>query len=291
MTAVPSGASSAPPGPRLALKPWRVVLHLSLIALLVLWVYPFIWMLASAFRPSTEVYQEPLRLFSATPTFEHFERAWASANFSRYLLNSVVVTVTTVLLTLFLCATAGFALGRRAFPGRAVLLGLIGATMFLPHGYTIIPVFDLITRMGLNNTLQGVIVALTGTGFILYIFMFTAYFAGLPGELEEAARVDGANVFQLFWMVMLPLAKPIVATVAIFEFMQTWNAFLVPLVLTLTRPDLRVVGVGMYSFFGENQVDWTALAAAASISLLPIIVVFLLFQRYFVEGVAGAIKS
>lgn len=276
---------------RLRVKPWKLLLHVCFIALLFLWIYPFLWMAASAFRPSAEVYQEPLRLLSPTPTTEHFGRAWEAANFSRYLLNSLVVTLSTVLLTLLFAGTAGYALGRRSFPGRRPLLALIGATMFLPHGYTIIPVFDLVTRLGMNNTLQGVVLALTGTGFILYIFMFTAYFAGLPREMEEAAVMDGANVFQVFFRVMLPLAGPIIATVAIFEFMQTWNAFLIPLVLTLTRPDLRVVGVGMYSFFGENQVDWTALAAAATISLLPIIIVFLLFQRYFVEGVAGAVKS
>lgn len=276
---------------RLRVKPWKVLLHICFIALLFLWIYPFLWMAASAFRPSAEVYQEPLRLLSPTPTTEHFARAWGAANFSRYLLNSLVVTVSTVVLTLLFAGTAGYALGRRSFAGRKPLMALIGATMFLPHGYTIIPVFDLVTRLGMNNTLQGVILALTGTGFILYIFMFTAYFAGLPREMEEAAVMDGANVFQVFFRVMLPLAGPIIATVAIFEFMQTWNAFLIPLVLTLTRPDLRVVGVGMYSFFGENQVDWTALAAAATISLLPIIIVFLLFQRYFVEGVAGAVKS
>ena len=272
-------------------KPGRVALHLGLIAVLFIWTYPFLWMFSSTFRPSAEVYQAPLRLFSATPTLENFTRAWQAANFSQYLLNSAVVTTSTVVLTLFLTATAGFALGRRKFPGRLVFMGLVGATMFLPHGYTIIPIYDLINRLGLNNTLPGVILALTGTGFILYIFMFTAYFAGLPGELEESARLDGANIFQLFALVMLPLAKPIIATVIILEFLNTWSAFLIPLVLTLTRPELRVVGVGMYSFFGENPVDWTALAAAASISLVPVIAVFVLLQHYFVEGIAGAIKS
>lgn len=273
------------------IHPWRFALHLILLGVLALWVYPFMWMLVTALRPAAEVAQDPLQLFPETFTFENFQRAWAAANFSRYLLNSVIVTLSSVALTVMLTALAGYALGRRSFPGRVPLLALLGMTIFLPHGYTVIPVYDLVTRLGLNNTLQGVILALSGTGFILYIFMFTAYFAGLPKEVEEAAVIDGANVLQVFFQVMLPLAGPIIATVAILEFMNSWNAFLYPLVLTLTRPDLRVLGVGMYSFFGEYGVDITGLMAAATISLIPVIAVFMLFQRYFVEGVAGAVKS
>jgi ABC-type glycerol-3-phosphate transport system permease component len=277
--------------PRRRVQPARILQHGVLIVLALVWVYPFIWMFASAFRPAAEVVRDPLALVSPTPTFENITRAWESANFSRYFVNSVLVTIFDVIVTLFITTTAGFALGRRTFPGRLPLMALIGATVFLPESYTIIPIYDLVSRAGLNNSLPGVVLALTGTSFVVYLFMFTAYFSGLPRELEEAARVDGANIFQLFLLVMLPLARPIIATVAIFQFMRSWNAFLIPLVLTLTRPDLRVLGVGMYSFFGENPVDWTALAAAATISLTPIIIVFLLFQRYFVEGVAGAVKS
>lgn len=286
-----SAASLPKPSTRWRVKPWRVLLYAALTVSALLWVYPFVWMLATAFKPSAEAAADPLRLIPLQPTLENFARAWSQANFSRYLLNSTLVTLGSVTLTLFLTATAGFALGRRSFPGRAFILGVLGATLFLPSGYTIIPIFDLINRIGLNNTLLGIIVASAGTGFVIHVFLFTAYFAGLPRELEEAALVDGASIHQIFWRVMLPLAGPVVATVAIFEFMQTWNAFLIPLVLTLTRPDLRVLGVGMYSFFGENSVDTTGLMAAACISLIPIILVFLFLQRYFVEGVAGAVKS
>ncbi|BDP44316.1 sugar ABC transporter permease (plasmid) [Deinococcus aetherius] len=272
-------------------NPWRLLLHVSFIAVLLLWVSPFVWMLASTFRPAVEAQRAPLALFSATPTLENLQRAWELGNFSRYFLNSLVVSLSTVVIVTLVTALAGFALGRRTFPGRLPLLALLGATLFLPQGYTVIPIYDLVGRLGLNNTLGGVTLALTGTGFVLYVFMFTAYFASLPRELEEAALVDGTNIFQMFLYVMLPLARPIIATVAILEFISSWNAFLLPLVLTFTRPELRTLGVGIYSFFGENPVDWTALAAAATLCLLPVILVFVLFQRAFVEGVAGAVKS
>lgn len=275
---------------RLAPRPSLIALHLFLIAVLVAWLYPFVWIFGTSFKPQEEVFSRPLALLPSTPTLENFARAWDKANFSTYFLNTVIVTGATTLIVLAVTALAGFALGRRAFRGRAAVMGILGVSIFLPQGYTIIPVYDLINRLGLNNTLTGVVLASAGAGFIIYTFMFTAYFAGLPREIEEAAIVDGVNVFQLFFQVMLPLARPVLASVAILEFLQIWNSFLIPLTLTLSAPDKRVLGVGMYAFFGQSGLDWTGLAAAATISLVPVVLVFLALQRYFVEGVAGAVK-
>jgi raffinose/stachyose/melibiose transport system permease protein len=165
------------------------------------------------------------------------------------------------------------------------------ATVFLPTGYTIIPVFEMVNRLGLADTLWGVILAQSGGAHVLYILLFAGYFSQLPRELEEAAIMDGASFVRVFVQVMLPLAMPIVATVIILHFINSWNDFLLPLVLTLSRPDLRTLAVGMYAFRGEFYVDWSGMAAAASISLLPVILVFLFMQRYFVEGIAGAVKQ
>ncbi|WP_102124701.1 carbohydrate ABC transporter permease [Deinococcus planocerae] len=269
----------------------RALLHLCFIAVLLVWVSPFVWIFLTAFKPSAEVYSQPLALLPSQPTLENFQRAWTNASFSVYFLNTVIVTLSTTLIVLFVTALAGYALGRRAFRGRALIVAILSASIFLPQGYTIIPIYDLINRLGLNNTLTGVILASAGVGFIIYTFMFSAYFAGLPGELEEAARMDGANIFQVFFRVMLPLARPVIASVFILEFLQIWNSFLIPLVLTLSSPEKRVLGVGMYAFSGQSGLDWTGLAAAATISLVPVIAVFLLLQRHFVEGVAGAVKS
>jgi ABC-type glycerol-3-phosphate transport system permease component len=123
------------------------------------------------------------------------------------------------------------------------------------------------------------------------VFLFAGYFRQLPKELEEAARIDGAGFFRTFWQVMLPLAKPAIATAIILSLMRVWNSFLIPLVLTLARPELRTLAVGVYSFQGENMTDWSGMAAASTISLVPIVVIFLLLQRYFVEGVAGAVRG
>jgi raffinose/stachyose/melibiose transport system permease protein len=185
----------------------------------------------------------------------------------------------------------GYVLGRYSFPGKRAIIGLFVATVFLPTGYTIIPVFEMVNRLGLADTLWGVILAQSGGAHVLYILLFAGYFSQLPRELEEAAIMDGASFVRVFVQVMLPLAMPIVATVIILHFINSWNDFLLPLVLTLSRPDLRTLAVGMYAFRGEFYVDWSGMAAAASISLLPVILVFLFMQRYFVEGIAGAVKQ
>ena len=163
--------------------------------------------------------------------------------------------------------------------------------MFLPKGYTIIPVFDLIHSLGLNGTLTGVILAQSGGAHVIFILLFAGYFGQLPKELEEAAIVDGAGFLRVFLQIMLPLAKPVIATVVIMQLIASWNDFLLPLVLTLPTPELRTLSVGMYAFRGEYFIDWSGMAAAATISIIPIILVFLAMQRYFIEGIAGAVKS
>ena len=202
-----------------------------------------------------------------------------------------MITVSSVLLVIVITSMIGYVLGRYAFPGKRAIITLFVATVFLPTGYTIIPVFEMVNRLRLADTLWGVILAQSGGAHVLYILLFAGYFSQLPRELEEAAIMDGAGFVRVFAQVMLPLATPIMATVIILQFINSWNDFLLPLVLTLSRPDLRTLAVGMYAFRGEYYVDWSGMAAAASISLLPVILVFLFMQRYFVEGIAGAVKQ
>jgi len=164
-------------------------------------------------------------------------------------------------------------------------------TIFLPEGYTIIPIVELLQRLHLTNSLAGVTLAQSGGAHVVMVLLFAGYFAQLPKDLEEAAVIDGASFLRVFWEIMLPLAKPVVATTIILQFMASWNAFLQPLVLTLSRPDLRTLAVGMYAFRGEYSTDWSGMAAAATISLAPVVVVFLFLQRYFIEGIAGSVKQ
>jgi ABC-type glycerol-3-phosphate transport system permease component len=261
-----------------------------LIPICFLWIYPFLWMVSAALKSTTEIFSG-LNLIPHTWHWDNFARAWTQARIGQYFFNTVIITVASIAIVVVSSAMIGYVLGRYAFPGKRIIIGLFIAHVFLPEGYTIIPVFTLINKLGLANSLWGVILGESGSAHIVQILLFTGFFSQLPKELEEAAIVDGAGFFRIFLRVMLPLTKPVIATAIILQFMQSWNDFFLPLVLTLSRPDLRTLAVGMFAFQGEYFTDWSGMAAAATISLLPIIVVFFFLQRYFVEGVTGAIKQ
>ncbi|MEV6040895.1 carbohydrate ABC transporter permease [Nonomuraea sp. NPDC052116] len=256
-----------------------------------LWIYPFLWMVSASLKTSAEVFTQGLGLLPDNPAWENYERAWSSAQFGKYLLNTVIVTVSTVVVVLVRCAMAGYVLARHDFRGRRIVMGVLVATLFVPAGYTIIPLVDLSQQLGLLNSLTGMIVAMSGAANVSAILLYAGYFRGIPKELSESALIDGAGFLTVFFRIMLPLAKPVTATVTVLTFLNTWNAFFLPLVFTFSRPDLRTVSVGMLAFVGENTTDWSGMAAAATISLLPVVALFIVLQRYFVEGIAGAVKS
>ncbi|GGE27275.1 sugar ABC transporter permease [Pullulanibacillus camelliae] len=269
----------------------KIILHTILLILGAIWIYPFIWMVSSSLKSNIEFFGSGLNLIPKIFHWENYARAWETAQFSKYFFNSVVITVATVVIVTVVCALTGYALGRVSFPGRKLAMVLITATMFIPKGYTIIPLFEIVRHLGLMNHLSGVILAESAGAHVLYILLFTSYFSTIPGELEDAASIDGCGFFQTFRKVMLPLATPVIATTAIMQFIWSWNDFLVPLVFTLNRPELRTLAVGMYSFIGEYQTDYTGMAAGATIALVPIMLVFIFMQRYFIEGIAGAVKQ
>jgi len=271
---------------------WQTLLTIVVLTLLCLiWVYPFLWMVSASLKTQSEVFSSGLNLIPQDPQWHNYQRAWVDAQFSRYMINTVLITVGTVILTIVSTSLAGYVLGRYRFMGRRPIMAVLAGTIFIPAGYTIIPTVDLANKLGLLNSLWGVILVLAGTGNVIHILLFSAYFSSLPKELEEAAVLDGAGFLTVFFRVMLPLSGPVIATVTILKFLGSWNNFFVPLVFTFSRPDLRTLSVGMFAFVGENETDWTGMAAAATISLIPVIIIFFVMQRRFVEGIAGAVKQ
>lgn len=268
----------------------QTITTLALIPICFIWIYPFLWMVSAAFKSSAEIFSG-LGLFPHSLHWENFSRAWTQARIGQYFANTVIITVASIAIVVTTSAMIGYVLGRYAFPGKRIILGLFIAHAFLPEGYTVIPVFTLINKLGLGNSLLGVTLAESGSAHIVQILLFTGFFSQLPKDLEEAAIMDGADFFRIFAQVMLPLTKSVVATAIILQFLQSWNDFFLPLVLTLSRPDLRTLAVGMFAFQGEYFTDWSGMAAAATISLLPLIIVFLALQRFFVEGLTGAVKQ
>jgi raffinose/stachyose/melibiose transport system permease protein len=270
--------------------PWWIA-ALFLVGIALLWIFPFLWMLSASLKDNLEMFTGGLKLWPSKFVWDNYARAWNDAHFGRYLINTVVVTAFTVVIVTIRCATAGYVLARYRFRGSKLFLGVLIATLFVPTGYTIIPVVKISMQLHLIDSLSGLILALSGGAYVSAILIYYGYFRQIPRELEEAAVVDGAGFVRTFFSVMLPLAMPVTATVAVLTFITTWNAFFLPLVFTFSRPDLRTVSVGMQAFVGETATDWTGMAAAGVISIVPVVVLFIFLQRYFVEGISGAVKS
>jgi ABC-type glycerol-3-phosphate transport system permease component len=281
--------------PRPSVRPRRryvreIVVSLILLPVCAVWLYPFLWMVSASLKTDDEIYGSS-SLLPKDFQWGNYSRAWYEANIGPYFWNTVIVTVATVAIVVVTTAMIGYVIGRYSFPGKKLVVVCLVGTLFLPEGYTIIPVFELVNDLGLAGNLSGIVLAESGGAHVIIILLFAGYFRQLPKELEEAAKIDGAGFLRVFWTVMLPLARPAVATAVILTLMRVWNSFLIPLVLTLARPDNRTLAVGIYSFQGENLTDWSGLAAASTISLLPIVAVFLMLQRHFIEGVAGAVRG
>ena len=269
----------------------QIVKHILLLGLSFLWIYPFLWMVSASFKTKSDFFADRLGIIPRNVTFENFKRVWTEAHFDQYFVNTVIVTAVTVLLVLIMTAMAGYVLGRYSFFGKNLILLIFVASITIPLVSTVIPTYQVVKNMNLVGTKTGLILAGAGGAHVVFLMLFAGYFKQIPKEMEEAAQIDGCGFLQLFLSVMLPLAKPIATTVVIMETVWTWNAFLLPLVLTLSNPSSRTLAVGLYAFKGENTIDWTGIAAGGSVSVIPIILLFLLTQKYFVDGIAGAVKS
>jgi len=276
-------------GPRQG-RPRRIITHIILIPLSLAWIYPFLWMVSASLKPNGLVFSG-LGLIPTKPFWSNYAVAWTDGGIGRYFVNSVVIAVSSVIIVVLCTSSMGYVLGRMNFPAKKVLIGLMAALAILPQGYTIIPIFNLITKLGLSKSLFGIILPESGFAHILQLLLYAGYFAQLPKSLDESAQLDGAGYLRIYWTIFFPLALPVTATVIILQFIASWNDFLLPLVITLSQPQLQTLAVGVYSFQGENLTNYAQLSAASTISLVPVIVVFLFLQRYFVEGVAGAVKQ
>jgi len=269
---------------------WAAIISVILFTIGLAWIYPFIWTFSSSFKSTTEIF-DSVSPFTSVVRLGNWIRAWREANMGRYFLNTVLVSAGSIIISVLTAALMGYALGRYAFRGRKVMFGLFALVIFLPEGYTIIPIYDLLTKLHLDNSLWGVILAEAGGVNVVVVLLYAGFFGQLPKELEEAARVDGAGFGRTFARIYLPLAKPVTATAIILQFLHSWNDFLLPLVFTLTKPDLRTLSVGVYALRNDYQSDWGVMTAASTIALLPVIIVFLFMQRHFIASIAGAIKG
>lgn len=269
----------------------KLVIYLVLVIISFLWVYPFLWMISAAFKTQSEFFASGLNLMPKSFQLDNFIRAWNSANFGVYFKNTIIVTVCVVIIVLLSSSLAGYVMGRYSFLGKKAILAVFMGSITIPLVFTVMPVYELLRVMGLEQSILGLILAESGGGHVIFLMLFSGFYSALPKEMEEAANIDGCGFFQTYINIMFPLAKPIMVTVVIMQSIWTWNSFLLPLIVTLNNPKIRTLAVGLYALRGENVVDWTGIAAGACIAIIPVIIVFVAMQRYFVDGIAGAVKS
>ncbi|MED4782122.1 carbohydrate ABC transporter permease [Brevibacillus choshinensis] len=252
-------------------------------------LYPIALMIASSFKTNMEIFANPLSLPS-TFHLETYQKLWEAVPFADFLWNSIFVSGMSVLMITVFSAMAAFYLARFSFKWTAALYFFFLLGLMIPIKLGIVPLFILMKNLGLLNSLWSLILIYTASGIPIAVFILTGFFRTLPVELEEAARIDGCSNFQVFWRVLLPLIRPALATVVIINFIHAWNDFFFPLIF-IQKEMLKTIPVGMMVLFGEYETDWSLLFAGLTLSALPMIGVFLLASRQFMEGLtAGAVK-
>jgi ABC-type glycerol-3-phosphate transport system permease component len=266
----------------------RQALLLALQATVVMvFVLPFLWMILGSLRPEAEIfrYLSPFQWHTLVPidwTLDNYVAIFGDG-FGRYALNSLIIAAVTVPLAILFDSMAAFAFAWLPLPGRNVLFGLLLLILLIPEQSTILPLYLVARALQLQNTLAAIILPYLARPF--GIFLLRQSLLELPGELADAARVDGATPFQLYWHVMLPNVRPALVTVGLIDFMWAWNQFFWPLI-AIQDKNKQVIQVAVGTFINPEQTLWSELFAAATLASLPVIVLFLIFQRYYVRGVA-----
>ena len=269
---------------------WSVARYVVLLVFAIVAAYPLVWMFVTALRTRTEVTRDKWAL-PASPTLDNFRQILTSYDFPRFILNSLVVVGSAVILTMAAAALAAFVFARMRFRGRSVAFYLILAGMMIPVHIVLIPLVKIAAFMGIRDT--HVVLILTYVAFSLpvSVVILRGFFEGIPVELEEAARIDGCSDFGVFLHVMLPLAKPALAVVAIFNTITLWNEFVFALVL-LDPPRLWTIPLGIFNLSEQYGVDLTLACAAMSVAVLPVLIAYFIAQKHIIRGLtSGAVKG
>jgi multiple sugar transport system permease protein len=257
-----------------------VLLFCFTAVLAILTISPLVWMICASLKPGDETFSP--NLLPQHWTLENFQYVFTASPFWRYMLNSFFIAGTITVVALWFHSMAGFALARLKFPGREVIFLAIFSTFLVSLPVIIVPLFILVRQMGMVNSYAGLIIPAIFNAF--GIFLLRQFYIAIPQELQEAAIIDGASYFRIYWSVMLPLSRPILAALAVFFFLANWNAFIWPLTITNDRT-LWVVQIAIASFHQQYSSSWNYIMAGSTIVALPTLLLFFIFQRQLVESI------
>ncbi|MCA1292506.1 carbohydrate ABC transporter permease [Paenibacillus sp. alder61] len=290
-TPTPAIGRTADPSPRISLRKAGTAIFWTVLALYgILTLYPFLWLLISAFKTNTDFYNRPFGLPESWQ-WDNFSRAWESSRLGSAFGNSLIVTIGSLVLTLFVAALSSFILARFQFKGKGGVLAFFVVGMLIPIHSTLVPLFILMKQMSLLNTYWALVLPYTAFALPTAIFVLTAYLTSIPRELEEASFIDGTGLWGLFFRIMLPISLPALSTVTILSFLHAWNDFSFALVF-INKTALKTLPLAIANFADGYQTDYGLTLAAMTLSVIPTIVLYLLFQEQMMKGMtAGAVKG
>ena len=263
----------------------RIIAYIALILLSVLTIIPFAWMLSASLKLNKDVFAWPMEWVPSVPQWQNYVSIWTKIPLLKYITNTAFLTIVVTLLQLLTSSFAAYAFAKLHFKGKNLLfLGYI-ATIAMPWQVYMVPQFMMMSEMGLNDKLTAMICLQAFSAF--GVFLMKQFYDGIPDELCEAARIDGLSEYGIWWRIMLPLSKPSLATLTIFTFVNTWNDFLGPL-LYLHTDSKKTLQLGLRMFIGQYSAEYGLIMAASVVALIPVLIVFLALQKYFVQGIASS---
>ncbi|EGP5041239.1 carbohydrate ABC transporter permease [Enterococcus faecium] len=268
---------------RKAVSGKKIIRTISMLVILLVIAFPFLWLIISSFKHEKDIISFPPRIFADSYTLDNYIKVWTTIPLLDYIKNTVIFAGGTVITSVFFDSLAGYAFARMRFKGKSVLFYFVLLTMMIPFQVFMIPLFIEVNLLGMLDTYAGLIIPRMTTAF--GIFMMRSFFITLPDSLEEAARIDGLSEFNIFLKIMLPLSKPILLSLGIFTLMNSWNDLLYPLILT-SSSKMRTLPAGLALFTGQNISFYGPVMAGTVISMLPLLVVYIFAQKYFVQGTA-----
>lgn len=245
---------------------------------------PFIVMLTTSFKTNADAFTIPVQVLPRKVIFTNYPEALSKIPYFQYMGNTVFITVISVIAQLIVTPMVAYSLSKIQWKGSAILSALLMGTMMIPYAVTMIPLYKIYSMLHLTNTYVPLILP-TFFGKAFYIIMMRQFFNGIPNSLMEAAKIDGANEAQRFFVIALPLCKPVMTTVGIYAFLDAWSDYLAPLIY-INKPEKLTLSLGLQQYLNEYSVDWTQLMAAAAVFVLPVLIFFMIFQKNFVQGIA-----
>ncbi|MHA6481358.1 carbohydrate ABC transporter permease [Paenibacillus sp. strain BS8-2] len=270
------------------------IMYVFIILICMLALLPIVYAVFASVKPLDQLMADGARLLPRIWRFENYSEVWVLGNFSRYFLNSIIVAVSVVTIDVLFSSMFGYVLARKQIAGLRMIEATFAATIFLGVGtVTLYPQFLIAKQFGLLG-IPGIVLVQLGGMMVVHIFLIKSFCEGLSREMDEAAKMDGCGFFSIYWRIVFPLLRPILSTVAILGFQASWNNFQVPFVFTMSLPEFRTLIIGVYALksSGEAAGAWNLMLAGTMLSLLPIILLFLFMQKYFMKGLTeGSIKG